>query len=414
MTGAPTRAAGRAFPRRRASRTTRKEARRGGGFSRETPRRGLGRERSGDRKPSGVSTCTSREPSPSSSRAYPPRAWRTVLRPQPHPSGRAWTPHSPAWTRAPFATLPSIAGRTVLCRTSAGVRTTTPPRAAAGPRRAACPRRACRGRERPRAAGTGRDAPFGDRGRVPSVPGRDVDLVGLDPALRPRRREGGGGPAPELLGHGSNVGPAQVQPPGDLPVGEVQAREAGAQRPDPRRPAVAGQGGAGQVVEAGRARLAAVALAVPPRVAAPVADHRGAAAPGAADALRPALPARRGVALGVVDQGRGVRGTRRGHGPRPVCRGAAHLRPASAAFVTPSRPAPRIPRRATSVTTSLAQGAIRDDVIRHWEIPSIDRLERTCTNGNGWHASELPRLTARQGLADRCGRLPPPVVTDLL
>ena len=64
VTGAPTRAAGRAFPRRRASRTTRKEARRGGGFSRETPRRGLGRERSGDRKPSGVSTCASREPSP--------------------------------------------------------------------------------------------------------------------------------------------------------------------------------------------------------------------------------------------------------------------------------------------------------------------------------------------------------------
>ena len=122
-----------------------------------------------------------------------------------------------------------------------------PPRAAAGPRRAACPRRACRGRERPRAAGTGRDAPFGDRGRVPSVPGRDVDLVGLDPALRPRRRAGG--PAPEPPGHGSNVGPAQAQPPGDLPVGEVQAREAGARRPDPRRPAVAGQGGAGQVVE---------------------------------------------------------------------------------------------------------------------------------------------------------------------
>ena len=46
----------------------------------------------------------------------------------------------------------------------------------------------------------------------PSVPGRDVGLVGLDPALRPRRREPGGGPAPEPLGHGSNVGPAQVRP----------------------------------------------------------------------------------------------------------------------------------------------------------------------------------------------------------
>ena len=238
----------RAFPRRWASCTTRKEAGRGGGFSRETPRCGLGRERSGcNWKPSGVSTCTSREPS--SSRAYPPRARRTALRPQPLSPRRARAhPHPSAWTRAPFATLPSIAGRTVLCRTSAGVRTTTSPRASEGPRRAARPRRACRGLERPRAAGTGRDAPFGDRGRVPSVPGRDVDLVGLDPALRPRRREPGGGPAPEPPGHGLHVGPAQARPPGDLPVGEVQAREAGARRPDPRRPAAAGRGGAGQVV----------------------------------------------------------------------------------------------------------------------------------------------------------------------
>ena len=227
MTGAPTGVAGRAFPRRRASRTTRKEAGRGGGFSRETPRRGLGRERSGDRKPSGVSTCTSREPSPSSSRAYPPRARRTVLRPQPpRPGGRGRRTRRRGRGRPSRRSPRSPAGPSSAARRRACARPL--PRAAAGPRRAARPRRACRGRERPRAAGAGRDAPFGDRGRVPSVPGRDVDLLGLDPALRPRRREPGGGPAPEPPGHGLHVGPAQARPPGDLPVGEAQAREAGA------------------------------------------------------------------------------------------------------------------------------------------------------------------------------------------
>ena len=281
-----------------------------------------------------------------------------------------------------------------------------PPPRCGGPETGGPSSAACRGRERPRAAGTGRDAPFGDRGRVPSVPGRDVDLVGLDPALRPRRREPGGGPAPELPGHGSNVGPAQAQPPGDLPVGEVQAREAGARRPDPRRPAVAGRGGAGRVVEAGRARLAAVALAVPPRVAAPVADHRGAAAPGAADALRPALPAHRGVALRVVDQGRGVRGTRRGHGPRPVCRGAARLRPASAAFVTPSRPAPR----SRDEPAVLGSGP---PIVPNWLEDAVDVLaaevrqeapdheggvlERQAGRAGGAHATARPFPLAFQG-----------------
>src|SRR3982751_1583915 len=43
------------------------------------PRCGRSQERSRDQKPSMVLTCTSQKPSPSSSRAYSPRAWQTRL-----------------------------------------------------------------------------------------------------------------------------------------------------------------------------------------------------------------------------------------------------------------------------------------------------------------------------------------------
>ena len=89
------------------------------------------------------------------------------------PSGRAWTPHSPAWTRAPFATLPPIAGRTVLCRTSAGVRTTTPPAL--------------------RRARDGRPV-LGGRAAAGSAPEPPA------PAGTPRRRAGAGLPTPRRRG----------------------------------------------------------------------------------------------------------------------------------------------------------------------------------------------------------------------
>src|ERR671926_1303152 len=84
---------------------------------------------------------------------------------------------------------------------------------------------------------------------------------------------------------------------------------------------MAGQDGAGQVVEAGVTPLAAVALAVLLRVIAPVADHGRAAARGAADTLGPALLPHQGVALRAVDQGREVHEAGRGHGPGPIRRG---------------------------------------------------------------------------------------------
>src|SRR3954453_21506492 len=69
---------------------------------------------------------------------------------------------------------------------------------------------------------------------------------------------------------------------------------------------VSGQHGAGEVVETPGARLAPVALPMRLGVVAPVADHRIAAATGAAHALGPAVLAHQREALGVVQQGREI------------------------------------------------------------------------------------------------------------
>ena len=79
MTRAATRAPRRALPRRRALCTNSKKPRYSGSFSCEIPRCGRSQERSKDHVPSIVLTWISQKPSPSSSRAYSPRAWQTVL-----------------------------------------------------------------------------------------------------------------------------------------------------------------------------------------------------------------------------------------------------------------------------------------------------------------------------------------------
>ena len=138
------------------------------------------------------------------------------------------------------------------------------------------------------------------------MPGHDVDLVDLHRTFQCRYRDLGRQPVAQLLGHELHVRAGEPQLQGDLPVGEVQAHEVQAQHPDPQRLVMPGQHRAGEVVEAPRAALAAVALPVRLAVVAPVADHRGAAAPGAAHAFWPAALAHEGKALGVVHQARKV------------------------------------------------------------------------------------------------------------
>src|SRR3954452_85893 len=105
---------------------------------------------------------------------------------------------------------------------------------------------------------------------------------------------------------------------------------------------VSGQHGAGEVVETPGARLAPVALPMRLGVVAPVADHRIAAATGAAHALGPAVLAHQREALGVVQQGREIDqidgwhdGAGSSHEPVSYSRSRLQARPPSAPRLSP-------------------------------------------------------------------------------
>src|SRR4051795_3141302 len=241
--------------------------------------------------------------------------------------------YSSVCTSAPFATVASITGRIVTCRTSGSIRrTTSPPRCrrpriggfsfASVPRPGAPLRRRRRpGRplwRRPPAGPRGRPRRRPRRSRPPLPappagarrwPAPAVDPGDPAPPSQPRRREPGGEPLPQGLGHGLHVGDAEVEFPGDLPVGEVQPHQVQARHPDPQRPVAPGQHGAGQGVEADPAVVAAVALPVGLGVVPAVAGDPGAAAVRAADALGPAVLPDQLEASRVIDQRRqGSRG----------------------------------------------------------------------------------------------------------
>src|SRR5438046_1045704 len=83
---------------------------------------------------------------------------------------------------------------------------------------------------------------------------------------------------------------------------------------------VSGQRRAGEVVKAPGAGLTAIALPMRLGVVAPVADHRIAAAAGAAHALWPAVLAHEGEALGIVHQAGKVDQVRGSHDGRSSSR----------------------------------------------------------------------------------------------
>jgi hypothetical protein len=87
-----------------------------------------------------------------------------------------------------------------------------------------------------------------------------------------------------------------------LPVREIKPHQAEAQHPYAQWLVMAGQLGAGEVVEARCTRLAAVALPAGLGVVIPVPDYRVTVAARTAHALRPALLTHEGEALGVVHQ----------------------------------------------------------------------------------------------------------------
>src|SRR3954454_11197587 len=248
--------------------------------------------------------------------------------------------YSSVWTRVFRATAAPMIGWIVFCWTLASIRSTTcPPRwirpSTGGLSFASVPRP---GPAPPPAVAAVRAAPFCDVGRPALVPGDDVDLVDLHLAFQRRRGGPGRQAVPQLLGHELRVRAGEAQLLGDLPVGEVQAHEVEAQHPDAQRLVVPGQDGAGQVVEAVRARLAAVALPLRLRVVTAVAHHGVAAASGAADALRPAMLPHQGEVLSVVDQRREVDQIRGGHGGERSSAGGELPSRSSPPATAPARP----------------------------------------------------------------------------
>ena len=162
--------------------------------------------------------------------------------------------------------------------------------------------------------------------------GHHINFVDFHFALQLRRWRLGSQTVAQLLRHRLRVGWAQAQLQGDLPVGEVQAHEVEAQHPHAQRLVVTGQHGAGEVVEAALARLAAVALPAGLGVVVAVPDHRVAVATWAAHALGPALLTHDGEALGVVQQAGEVDQVGCGHGGQGSSR-----EPVSYATTSPSR-----------------------------------------------------------------------------
>ena len=112
-----------------------------------------------------------------------------------------------------------------------------------------------------------------------------VDLIDLHLARQFHLRGLGDQAAAQQLRHGLHVGPTQAQLACDLPIGEVQAHEVEAQHPHAQWLVAAGQHRAGEVVETGCTRLAAVALTIGLRVVAPIANNRTVAAAKAANAI---------------------------------------------------------------------------------------------------------------------------------
>ena len=144
--------------------------------------------------------------------------------------------------------------------------------------------------------------PLGHRRGLTFMPGHHVNFVDLHLTFQRRCWRSGHQPVTQLFGHDLRVGRVQAQLQGDLATGEVEPHEVEAQHPRAQRLVMAGQHRAGEVVEAGCACPAAIALAMGLRVVASVADHGLAVAARAAHALRPAPLAHEGEALGVVQQ----------------------------------------------------------------------------------------------------------------
>jgi len=134
------------------------------------------------------------------------------------------------------------------------------------------------------------------------MPGHHVNLVTFNLAAESDLRLPLNDPLTKLRGHLLGIVGVQVQLLGDLLVREVQPHEVEAQGPDPQRLVMAGEDRPSQVVETPAAGGALIALPFRLGVVLTLLRDLRRVAMRAADAVRPAQPPDRFVALGVVDE----------------------------------------------------------------------------------------------------------------
>lgn len=135
------------------------------------------------------------------------------------------------------------------------------------------------------------------------MPGHDVHLIALDLAAELDHGLALHDPLTESGRHHLGVIGIDPQLPGDLLVGEVQAREVEAQDPDSQRLVMPREDRVGQVVEPLATAVAAAPLALDLDVVVTVLGDLGTPTPGAPHAVGSAHCPDSPEALGVVNEG---------------------------------------------------------------------------------------------------------------
>jgi len=130
-----------------------------------------------------------------------------------------------------------------------------------------------------------------------------IDLVDLDHALKLHVRGLRAQAFAQGRRHRLGVILVQIQFAGDLAIGKIEAHEIQAQNPDAEGLMMAGQDRPAQIVEAGAATFAAIALPVLLHVVDAMAYDGRAGAAGTANAIGPTMLADQLKTLLVVDEG---------------------------------------------------------------------------------------------------------------
>ena len=134
------------------------------------------------------------------------------------------------------------------------------------------------------------------------MPCHHVDFIAFDLARQDHDRLLRHDPFTQLSRHVMNAVFIQIQFPGDLPIGQIQAPEIPAQQPDSQRLMMAREKGVGEVIEVAPATSAMVTLTTVPGLMQTPPSHLRRVAMRTGHAVGPAQLSDHFKALLIVDQ----------------------------------------------------------------------------------------------------------------